>query len=127
MVARGVAVCTGGAMDMPVTVLVCMVMTLVVVVFLAAAVAATGAVDVTLFTTRVPMIMFMIVAARMRLRAARCSDLAVRVLAGRRRRIGNGRRIRIVRVGAARGAAAGMTVSWVVGTLGVGHDNLLNG
>ena len=35
--------------------------------------------------------------------------------------------VRIVRVGAARSGAAGMTVSWVVGTLGVGHDNLLNG
>lgn len=51
----------------------------------------------------------------------------MRVLAGRRRRLGDGGRIRIVRVGAARGGAAGMTVSWVVGTLGVGHDNLLNG
>lgn len=114
-------------MDMPVAVLVCMLRTVVVVMFLAAAVAATGAVDVTLFTTRVPVIMFKIVAARMRLRAARCSDLTVRVLAGHRRRIGDGGRIRIVRVGAARGGAAGMTVSWVVGTLGVGHDNLLNG
>ncbi|WP_244272912.1 hypothetical protein [Burkholderia lata] len=64
-------------------------------------------------------IVIMVVAAR--------GSLAVRVLAGRRRRIGDGGRIRIVRVGAARGAAAGMTVSWVVGTLGVGHDNLLNG
>lgn len=51
----------------------------------------------------------------------------MRVLAGRRRRLGDGGRTRIVRVGAARGGAAGMTVSWVVGTLGVGHDNLLNG
>jgi hypothetical protein len=58
--------------------------------------------------------------------AARCS-LAVRALAGRRRRVGNGRRLRVVRIGAARIGAAGMTVSWVVGTLGVGHDNLLCG
>ncbi|WP_346779023.1 hypothetical protein [Burkholderia sp. Ac-20384] len=64
-------------------------------------------------------IMVVVVAAR--------GSLAVRVLAGRRRRIGDGGRIRIVRVGAARSGAAGMTVSWVVGTLGVGHDNLLNG
>ncbi|WP_278651057.1 hypothetical protein [Burkholderia lata] len=64
-------------------------------------------------------IVVMVVAAR--------GSLAVRVLAGRRRRIGDGGRIRIVRVGAARSGAAGMTVSWVVGTLGVGHDNLLNG
>ncbi|WP_244110028.1 hypothetical protein [Burkholderia arboris] len=58
--------------------------------------------------------------------AARCS-LAVRALAGRRRRVGNGRRLRVVRIGAARIGATGMTVSWVVGTLGVGHDNLLCG
>ncbi|WP_236596321.1 hypothetical protein [Burkholderia sp. E168m30] len=53
--------------------------------------------------------------------------MAVRVLAGRRRRVGNGRRLRVARIGAARIGAAGMTVSWVVGTLGVGHDNLLCG
>lgn len=64
-------------------------------------------------------IVAMVVAAR--------GGLAVRVLAGRRRRVGKGGRIRIVRVGAARSGAAGMTVSWVVVTLGVGHDNLLNG
>ncbi|CAI8692242.1 LigA [Burkholderia sp. IT-111MI5] len=58
--------------------------------------------------------------------AARCG-VAVRVLAGRRRRVGNGRRVRVARVGAARVGAAGMAVSWVVGTLGVGHDNLLYG
>nr|WP_254608631.1 hypothetical protein [Burkholderia lata] len=133
MVVRGAAVCTGGAMDMPVAVLV--LLRMVVLVFLAAAVAATGAVNVTLFTTRAPVIMFMImfmivvviVVMGTRLRAARCGDLAVRVLAGLRRRVGDGGRIRIVRIGAARSGAAGMTVSWVVGTLGVGHDNLLNG
>ncbi|WP_306172512.1 hypothetical protein [Burkholderia cenocepacia] len=54
-------------------------------------------------------------------------DMAVRALAGRRRRVGNGRRLRVARLGAARVGAAGMTVSWVVGTLGVGHDNLLCG
>ncbi|MCA8155742.1 hypothetical protein LGM72_27340 [Burkholderia contaminans] len=129
MVVRGAAVCTGGAMDMPVAMLVCRAMTLVVIVFLAAAVVATSAVGMPLFTTRMRMIMVMLVvlAVGMRLRAARCGGLAMRVLAGRRRRLGDGCRIRIVRVGAARGGAAGMTVSWVVGTLGVGHDNLLNG
>lgn len=114
-------------MEMAVAVLVCMVMTMVVVVFLAAAVAATGAAGMALFTNRMRVIMLVVVAVGMRLRAARCGDLAVRVLAGRRRPLGDGRRIRIVRVGAARSGAAGMTVSWVVGTLGVGHDNLLNG
>nr|WP_256218027.1 hypothetical protein [Burkholderia contaminans] len=120
-------------MDMPVAVLVRRAMTLVVVVFLAAAVVATGAVGMALFTNRMRVIMIMImlvvvvVAVGMRLRAARCGGLAMRVLAGRRRRLGDGGRIRIVRVGAARSGAAGMTVSWVVGTLGVGHDNLLNG
>ncbi|HIA2339950.1 TPA: hypothetical protein ACVAA2_000537, partial [Burkholderia contaminans] len=131
MVVRGAAVCTGGAMDMPVAVLVRRAMTLVVIVFLAAAVVATGAVGMALFTNRMRVIMIMImvvvVAVGMRLRAARCGGLAMRVLAGRRRRLGDGGRIRIVRVGAARSGAAGMTVSWVVGTLGVGHDNLLNG
>ncbi|HIH2620178.1 TPA: hypothetical protein ACYLIB_004111 [Burkholderia cenocepacia] len=53
--------------------------------------------------------------------------MAVRALAGRRRRVGNSRRLRVARLGAARVGAAGMTVSWVVGTLGVGHDNLLCG
>ncbi|WP_413121745.1 hypothetical protein [Burkholderia orbicola] len=53
--------------------------------------------------------------------------MAVRVLAGRRRRVGNGRRLRVARIGAAGIGAAGMTVSWVGGTLGVGHDNLLCG
>jgi len=53
--------------------------------------------------------------------------VAVRALAGRRHRVGNGRRLRVARIGAARIGAAGMTVSWVVGTLGIGHDNLLNG
>lgn len=118
-------------MDMPVAVLVRRAMTLVVIVFLAAAVVATGAVGMALFTNRMRVIMIMImvvvVAVGMRLRAARCGGLAMRVLAGRRRRLGDGGRIRIVRVGAARSGAAGMTVSWVVGTLGVGHDNLLNG
>ena len=115
-------------MDMPAAVLVCMVMTMVVVMFLAAAVAATGAVGVPLFATGVRVIMFVIVVVvGLRLRATRCGGLAMRVLTGRRRRLGDGRRIRIVRVGAARSGAAGMTVSWVVGTLGVGHDNLLNG
>ncbi|MEK7890039.1 hypothetical protein AAB992_23305 [Burkholderia contaminans] len=139
MVVRGAAECTGGAMDMPVAVLVRRAMTLVVVMFLAAAVVATGAVGMALFTNRMRVIMIMImimimlvvmlvvVAVGMRLRAARCGGLAMRVLAGRRRRLGDGGRIRIVRVGAARSGAAGMTVSWVVGTLGVGHDNLLNG
>jgi hypothetical protein len=53
--------------------------------------------------------------------------MAVRALAGRRHRIGNGRRLLVARIGAARIGAAGMTVSWVGGTLGVGHDNLLCG
>ncbi|EOH6076448.1 hypothetical protein ACMAVI_004559 [Burkholderia cenocepacia] len=53
--------------------------------------------------------------------------MAVRVLAGRPRRVGNGRRLRVARIGAAGIGAAGMTVSWVGGTLGVGHDNLLCG
>nr|WP_244109686.1 hypothetical protein [Burkholderia cenocepacia] len=53
--------------------------------------------------------------------------MAVRALAGRRRRVGNGRRLRVARIGAAGIGAAGMTVSWVGGTLGVGHDNLLCG
>ncbi|HEM7883342.1 TPA: hypothetical protein U2L35_001738 [Burkholderia cenocepacia] len=53
--------------------------------------------------------------------------MAVRVLAGHRHRVGNGRRLRVARIGAARIGAAGMTVSRVVGTLGVGHDNLLCG
>ncbi|VWD48782.1 hypothetical protein BCO18430_07310 [Burkholderia contaminans] len=129
VVVRGAAVCTGGAMDMPVAMLVCRAMTLVVIVFLAAAVVATSAVGMPLFTTRMIMVVLVlvVVAVGMRLRAARCGGLAMRVLAGRRRRIGDGGRTRIVRVGAARGGAAGMTVSWVVGTLGVGHDNLLNG
>ena len=73
------------------------------------------------------MFVIVVVAVGLRLRATRCGGLAMRVLTGRRRRLGDGRRIRIVRVGAARSGAAGMTVSWVVGTLGVGHDNLLNG
>nr|WP_241240939.1 hypothetical protein [Burkholderia cenocepacia] len=51
--------------------------------------------------------------------------MAVRALAGRRHRVGNGRRLHVARIGATRIGAAGMTVSWVVGTLGVGHDNLL--
>ncbi|WP_347880456.1 hypothetical protein [Burkholderia sp. BCC0801] len=53
--------------------------------------------------------------------------MAVRVPAGRRRRVGNDRHLRVARIGAARVGAAGMTVSWVGGTLGVGHDNLLCG
>ncbi|HEM7877657.1 TPA: hypothetical protein U2L31_004062 [Burkholderia contaminans] len=116
-------------MDMPVAMLVCRAMTLVVIVFLAAAVVATSAVGMPLFTTRMIMVVLVlvVVAVGMRLRAARCGGLAMRVLAGRRRRLGDGGRTRIVRVGAARRGAAGMTVSWVVGTLGVGHDNLLNG
>ncbi|HGL6715193.1 hypothetical protein NTJ56_00670 [Burkholderia contaminans] len=116
-------------MDMPVAVLVRTARPLVVIVFLAAAVVATGAVGMALFTTRMRVIMVMLVvmAVGMRLRAARCGGLAMHALAGRRRRLGDGGRIRIVRVGAARSGAAGMTVSWVVGTLGVGHDNLLNG
>ena len=71
-------------------------------------------------------IVVMVVTAPMRLRTA-CGPVAVRVLAGRRHRVGNGRRLRVARIGAARIGAAGMTVSWVVGTLGIGHDNLLNG
>ncbi|WP_233623370.1 hypothetical protein [Burkholderia seminalis] len=67
----------------------------------------------------VRMIVIMVAAAR--------GNLAVRALAGRRRRIGNGRRLRVARVGAACIGAAGVTVSRVAGTLGVGHDNLLNG
>jgi len=66
------------------------------------------------------------VAAMIMVVAARCG-VAVRVLAGRRHLVGNGRRVRVARVGAARVGAAGMAVSWVVGTLGVGHDNLLYG
>nr|WP_244106728.1 hypothetical protein [Burkholderia anthina] len=62
----------------------------------------------------------------MRLRTAR-SAVAAPVFAGRRRRAVDGRRLRVARVGAAGLGAAGMTVSWVVGTLGVGHDNLLYG
>ncbi|WP_257139954.1 hypothetical protein [Burkholderia sp. MSMB1826] len=53
--------------------------------------------------------------------------MAVRALAGRRRRVGNGRRLRVARFCAAGIGAVGLTVSWVVGTLGVGHDNLLRG
>nr|WP_230945749.1 hypothetical protein [Burkholderia cepacia] len=53
--------------------------------------------------------------------------VAMRALAGRGHRAGNGRRLRVARIGAAHIGAAGMTVSWVVGTLGIGHDNLLNG
>ncbi|WP_257129430.1 hypothetical protein [Burkholderia sp. FL-7-2-10-S1-D7] len=68
----------------------------------------------------------MIVTAYMQLRAVR-HRAAMRVLVGRRRRVGNGRHLRVVRVGAAHIGAAGMTVSWVGGTLGVGHDNLLYG
>jgi len=71
-------------------------------------------------------IVVMVVTASIRLRAARCR-VTMRVLAGRRPRIGNGRRLRVARVGAAGRGAAGMTVSWVVGTLRVGHDNLLYG
>ncbi|WP_354168951.1 hypothetical protein [Burkholderia sp. 567] len=71
-------------------------------------------------------IVIMLVTASIRLRAARCR-VTMRVLAGRRPRIGNGRRLRVARVGAAGRGAAGMTVSWVVGTLRVGHDNLLYG
>ncbi|WP_261803838.1 hypothetical protein [Burkholderia territorii] len=71
-------------------------------------------------------IMVMIVTACLRLRAMR-RRFAMRVLADRRRRVGNGRRLRVARVGAARIGAAGMAVSWVGGTLGVGHDNLLYG
>nr|WP_230951685.1 hypothetical protein [Burkholderia diffusa] len=71
-------------------------------------------------------IVVMIVTACMRLRAVR-RCVAMRVLTGRRRRVGNGRHLRVARVGAARIGAAGMTVSWVGGTLGVGHDNLLYG
>ncbi|WP_448168097.1 hypothetical protein [Burkholderia ambifaria] len=77
-------------------------------------------------TVRGRVIVVMLVTASIRLRAARCR-VAVRVLAGRRPRIGNGRRLRVARVGAAGRGAAGMTVSWVVGTLRVGHDNLLCG
>nr|WP_244101681.1 hypothetical protein [Burkholderia ambifaria] len=77
-------------------------------------------------TVRGCVIVVMVVTASIRLRAARCR-VAVRVLAGRRRRIGDGRRLRVARVGAAGRGAAGMTVSWVVGTLRVGHDNLLYG
>jgi len=71
-------------------------------------------------------IVVMIVTAWMRLRAVR-RRVAMRVLAGRRRRVGSGRRLRVARIGAARIGAACMTVSWVGGTLGVGHDNLLYG
>ncbi|WP_230941294.1 hypothetical protein [Burkholderia diffusa] len=71
-------------------------------------------------------IVVMIVTACMRLRAVR-RCVAMRVLTGRRRRVGDGRHLRVARVGAARIGAAGMTVSWVGGTLGVGHDNLLYG
>jgi len=66
-------------------------------------------------------IVVMVVTVLMRLRTA-CGPVAVRVLAGRRRRVGNGRCLRIARVGAAGRGAVGMTVSWVVGTLRVGHD-----
>lgn len=75
---------------------------------------------------RITVRMVVIVAAVVMVVAV-CCGLAVRALAGRRRRVGNGRRLRVARVGAARIGAACMTVSWVVGTLGVGHDNLLNG
>nr|WP_244103217.1 hypothetical protein [Burkholderia ambifaria] len=77
-------------------------------------------------TVRGRVIVVVLVTASIRLRAARCR-VTMRVLAGRRPRIGNGRRLRVARVGAAGRGAAGMTVSWVVGTLRVGHDNLLYG
>jgi hypothetical protein len=51
----------------------------------------------------------------------------MRVLAGLRRRVGHGCRLPAARIRAAGIGAAGVAVSRVVGTLGVGHDNLLDG
>lgn len=51
----------------------------------------------------------------------------MRVLAGLRRRVGYGCRLPAARIRAAGIGAAGVAVSRVVGTLGVGHDNLLDG
>jgi hypothetical protein len=61
-----------------------------------------------------------------RLDAAR-RRAAMRVLAGLRRRVGHGYRLPAARIRAAGIGAAGVAVSRVVGTLGVGHDNLLDG
>jgi hypothetical protein len=61
-----------------------------------------------------------------RLDAAR-RRAAMRVLAGLRRRVGHGCRLPAARIRAAGIGAAGVAVSRVVGTLGVGHDNLLDG
>ncbi|MCA7947206.1 hypothetical protein SB768_23810 [Burkholderia sp. SIMBA_043] len=53
--------------------------------------------------------------------------IAVCVLAGRWRRVAGAARLRVARVGAAGRGAVGMAVSWVGGTLGVGHEDLLYG
>nr|WP_249181583.1 hypothetical protein [Burkholderia vietnamiensis] len=53
--------------------------------------------------------------------------IAVCVLAARRRRVAGAARLRVARVGAAGRGAVGMAVSWVGGTLGVGHEDLLYG
>nr|WP_237743421.1 hypothetical protein [Burkholderia stagnalis] len=75
-------------------------------------------------TVRMRVIMFM--AARMRLRRLHCGRIAVRLPAGLRRRGGDTRRVHLARIGAACAGAAGRAGSFVVGTLGVGHQNLLD-
>ncbi|WP_254640589.1 hypothetical protein [Burkholderia pyrrocinia] len=116
MIVRGVAVRARGTVYMCAAVRMIVIVVVACIVMTGMVVRALGTVPMRVAACRV-VIMVM---------AARCG-VAVRVLAGRRRRVGNGRRVRVARVGAARVGAAGMAVSWVVGTLGVGHDNLLYG
>ncbi|WP_260427830.1 MULTISPECIES: hypothetical protein [unclassified Burkholderia] len=125
MVMRGMAVCrvvvrARRAVPVPVVVRVAMRIAMPVAVRVAGTVTVVVPGEV-----RRCLIVVMVVAASTRLPVAR--RVAVRVLAGRRRRVANSRRLRVARIGAAGLGAAGMTVSWVVGTLRVGHDNLLYG
>ncbi|WP_260463826.1 hypothetical protein [Burkholderia sp. Bp8963] len=83
---------------------------------------STVAVRVPVFTVML-MGMIVAIAACMRFRRLRGGFPAACSPAGIRHRGGDTHRERIVRVGAAR---AGCAVSFVVGTLGVGHHNLLN-
>nr|WP_269503809.1 hypothetical protein [Burkholderia sp. IMCC1007] len=117
VVMRRMVMRTRRSVPMPVAVCVVAVVAVCVVAVVAAAVIVPRPVGERLIV---------IMAAATRLRTARCA-VAMRVLAGRRRRVVDRRRLRVACARAAGLGAVGMTVSWVVGTLGVGHDNLLYG
>ncbi|RQY10669.1 hypothetical protein DF115_26935 [Burkholderia stagnalis] len=68
----------------------------------------------------------MVVGAGVRLRRLHCGRVAMRRPAGLRHRGGDTSRVHLARIGATCAVAAGRAGSFAVGTLGVGHQNLLD-